>query len=224
MSTAITNQSNLYDLICNSKDKITPFLKCYDINTEKFIRAFILAIQKNTKLQTCTPESILTSLIRCSELGLEPNHGKIYLMPFNGICQAVVGYKGWLSMLWRCSRIKNVLSYVVRECDEFDVTLGDHISVHHKPKFNTDSPLIATYAIAILDNEQIQLEIADKITIEKSKSFSQSSKGQDSPWVKHYEEMARIVPLRRLAKHLAFIGDSDDNATHNEQNTIQQEC
>jgi phage RecT family recombinase len=121
------------------------------------------------------------------------------------VAQAQIGIQGWLTLLWRSGNVANVTYNLHRDGDEF----GYHIEqtgtrFYHKPKLEMDGEILGAYAMVTLTNQHVQLKYCNRKEIEASKNASASlSKGSYSPWPVHFDQMAQIVPLRKLARTIA---------------------
>ena len=190
--------------IYKHKNKIISFFNNDETSLDKFTKFFLFEVRRIPKLWGCNLPSIMESFFKCGQLGLDPSNGKVWLLPFKGECKAIIGYQGWLTLLWKSPKIKNIYTYAVYAEDKFKVVLGENLSIIHEPKLNASGTLIATYAVVKLLNGELQLHVSDKREIEKSRSSSPSGNADTSPWNTHYDQMAQTVPLKKLAKVLAL--------------------
>lgn len=206
----------IYDEITRRSDKLNILLKGTCVSVEKLIHAFQMELYKSPKLQSCQKDSLLQALMRCGEMGLIPGNG-IYLIPYNGIAQTQVSLQGWLTMLWRSGNVGNIIHNLHREGDEFSYSIDQAgTTLFHKPKLEMDGEILGAYAMVTLKNQHIQFKYCNRKEIEASKNASKI-KRPDSPWNTHFDQMAQIVPLRKLARTLApSLGewDSEDTAIH----------
>jgi len=198
----VQNPPSLYDEIARRSDKLNLLLKGTDVSTERFIYAFQLEWNRNPKLQNCHRDSLIQAILRCAEMGLIPGVGA-YLIPYNGTAQTQVSLQGWLTLLWRSGNVGNITHNLHREGDAFDYRIEQvGTTLYHKPKLEMDGKILGAYAMVTLKNHHVQFKYCNRKEIEASKENSKS-KGSDSPWVKHFDQMAQIVPLRKLARILA---------------------
>jgi recombination protein RecT len=193
----------IYDEVARRSDKLSPLLKGTGVSPERLIHSFNMELYRNPKLQNCQKDSLLQALMRCAEMGLEPGFGSIYLIPYNGIAQVQVGLQGWLTLLWRSGNVGNITYNLHREGDEFAYAI-DHTGtrLHHKPRLEMNGAILGAYAMVTLKNQHIQFKYCNRQEIEASKDASKS-KRPDTPWIKYFDQMAQIVPLRKLARILA---------------------
>jgi recombination protein RecT len=193
----------IYEEVAQRSPKLTVLLRGTGISTERLIHAFQMELYRNPKLQNCQKNSLLQALMRCAELGLEPGSGSVYLIPYNGVAQVQVGVQGWLTLLWRSGKVENITYNLHREGDEFWYCVEETgTAFHHKPKLEGEGEILGAYALVTLANGHIQLKYCNRREIESSKKASKST-SEESPWLKHFDQMAQIVPLRKLARILA---------------------
>lgn len=212
----------IYDEITRRSDKLNILLKGTCVSVEKLIHAFQMELYKSPKLQSCQKDSLLQALMRCGEMGLIPGNG-IYLIPYNGIAQTQVSLQGWLTMLWRSGNVGNIIHNLHREGDEFSYSIDQAgTTLFHKPKLEMDGEILGSYAMVTLKNQHIQFKYCNRKEIEASKNSSKT-KRPDSPWNTHFDQMAQIVPLRKLARTLApSLGEWDAEETTIEQIPLQE--
>ena len=98
-------------------------------------------LRSDPKLASTSPESFFGALLRCAQLGLEPNTklGLAFLVPFysNKLkgyeCVLILGYKGVINLAYRSPRVSGVSAHVVYKQDEFRVEYGTRESILHVP-------------------------------------------------------------------------------------------
>lgn len=181
------------------------------LSAERMIRILTTEINKNSALLQCTPQSVLSSVIQCSQLGLEPGGalGHAYLIPYNNRkaniveCQFIVGYRGMIDLALRSGKITNIRAKAVYANDSFEYEDGLQIILKHTPTQGDRGEFIGAYAVAQFANVAAggyQVEFMYKNEIDKIKN---RSKPKDySPWITDYEEMAKKTVIRRLFKYL----------------------
>jgi recombination protein RecT len=189
---------------------ITQTISMYENQIARIVRDPALAkslvtvmatiVSRNQALKECTPASIVGGLLTASilRLNLEPSLGHCYLIPrYNKYIQRKeanfqIGYKGYISLLYRNSRIEKVYGSVARENDDFEYQEGTEPFIRHRPKTNgIRGDMKYAYAYAVLapppgsrpDSErQKVLLVMDKEEVMKHKNFSQASDAKESPW------------------------------------------
>lgn len=181
------------------------------IKPDVLIRLAVFEFSQNEYLRRCTPESIYGSLILAAQIGLEPSgiRGECYLVPFKGKCTLIPGWRGLVKLALRSKAVKSLYSHVVYENDKFAVYLGSEPRVVHEPMLTGPAgELLCAYAVAIMENGAIDVEVMSIDELQKIRAFAASSKGgKDGPAYENWEDqMYRKAPLRRLCKRLP-LGD-----------------
>lgn len=175
---------------------------------EKLARSFAWEINTNDKLKCCSKLSMINAFYKCCEYGLDPasSIGHAWLIPYKGVVDLQIGYRGWLKLLFNSPLVANVYSYAVYEDDEFSYELGMNPNIKHIPSKEAKDldKLIATYGVVKLKNGEAQIRVCFRDEIEESKAASRASYKPDSPWRNHYEAMALVVPIRKMGKNLGL--------------------
>lgn len=183
------------------------------IRPDTLIRLAVFEFAQSEWLQKCQPETVYASLVTAAQLGLEPSgvRGEAYLVPFKGKCTLVPGWRGLIKLALRSKAVKALYSHVVYDGDDFAVKLGTDLAIHHVPALNTGTEgreIIAAYAVAVMENGAIDIEVMDRFELDKVRTFAaQSRGGKDGPAYSQWaDQMYRKAPIRRLAKRLP-LGD-----------------
>ena len=72
------------------------------LTVDRMIRLSLTAFSQNPALQQCTSNSIFSSIIIASQLGLEPGvNGQGYLVPYKDKCTFIPGWKGLVDLAQR---------------------------------------------------------------------------------------------------------------------------
>ena len=81
------------------------------LTAERMIRLAITCINTNNALQSCTPTSIMASIMLASQLGLEPGvMGQCYLVPYKGTCTLIPGWLGLMDLVNRSGKAHRSLA------------------------------------------------------------------------------------------------------------------
>jgi recombination protein RecT len=203
------------------------------LTPERMVRIALTEFKQNPKLQQCSTSSILSALMKCSEIGLEPSSalGHAYLVPYlskdNGMqCQLIVGYKGYMHLARKSGQIKNIVARIVRKHDHFEWSYGFNENLVHVPEYRKNeyeekqsegNQLLYVYAIAKLDDGISQFDV---MTMDEIKTIKAKSTSKTGPWVTDFEEMAKKTVVRRLCKYLPLSNELDlavnlDSSTEN---------
>lgn len=179
--------------------------KEFDVNRMFFL--YQQSISRNPKLAECTSTSLLAALMKCSELGLEPNSGlnHAHIIPFFNSktnateAQFIPGYKG-LVKLAKDIRIDAVAVFEDEvKSNAFTVQQGTDPKIVHTPLVICDrSPekLVAVYAIAFFKDGSFQFDWMTRNDVEAIKRRSKSA--GSGPWQTDYIAMSLKSIIRRL--------------------------
>lgn len=193
----------------------TAFLQMYEGKEaeKKFAREqqfAILAIQKNSAILNCNPNSIFSAVasVAMTGLTLDPVLGLCHLVPRGDLCTLVVDYKGLLELLVRTGKIKSMSAGVVYEGDEFDFAEGSNGFVKHKKVLNRVgiSKFIAGYSIAAFEDGTNHVHILDANAIDKRRKVAQT----DKIWSAWFDEMAIKTTIRSHYKYLPKLQNADE--------------
>lgn len=159
--------------------------------------------RRNPDLLKADPKSLLDVVMTCARLGLQPGPlGECYITTYNakekGLqAEFALGYKGMITLARRSGEIQSVQSFVVRENDDFAVTLGTTPGIHHIPRMD-GAPMVATYAVATMRDGSSMFEVCDEADIKKARGHAKTK----YIWDAHPERMARKTSIRRLFSEL----------------------
>ena len=186
------------------------------VSAERLARIALTEVRKVPKLAECDQTSFLGAIMQCCALGLEPGGalGHCYLIPFenrrqNRIeVQFIVGYRGMIDLARRSGQIVSLSARTVHAKDRFRFSYGLDETLEHEPADGDRGEMVAVYAVAKLQGGGVQFEVMRRADIEKVRNESQGYKTakrydrQDSPWIAHFDEMAKKTVVRRLFKYL----------------------
>ncbi len=177
------------------------------MDADRFARITMTSVQLNPKLLDCDAVSLVSAVMQCAQLGLEPDNvlGHAYLVPFKNKVQIIVGYRGIMRLARNSDQIESIEARAVYEEDLFDFQYGDASArnLRHRPN-ESDKPgkLRAAYAIARFKGGGEVWEVVLPRDVAKAKRSSRSSSRSDSPWKLHEEQMWRKTAVRRLEPFL----------------------
>ena len=182
------------------------------ITPERFTRIALTAYSRNEKLQECTPESFLGSMMQAAQLGVEPNTplGQAYLIPYRnrGVMevQFQLGYRGMIDLAYRSGEVQNIQAHEVYENDTFEYELGLDPKLRHIPALKDRGEVILYYAVFKLTNGGVGFEVMSKEDVEafakkKSKTYG------TGPWQSDFDAMAKKTLVKRLLKFAPLKSD-----------------
>lgn len=180
------------------------------IPVERLMRSIMVSVERNPKLLEANRQSLLNASMSAACLALEVDGvtGQAFFIPFKGIAQLVIGYKGMNTLAARSGF--TVQGEVVREGDTFDYELGDKGFVRHKPKLGNQGPIIAAWATASSHNRPSIISVLGIDDIMAIKQKSPGGSRADSPWMDKligFPAMASKSAKRRLSRAMPLNAD-----------------
>lgn len=197
------------------------------VDARRLLKLAALAVQTTPDLLKCNPMETLRAMVGVASLGLEINSplGHAYLIPFGGRIEVIIGYQGYLELIYRSGKVDGIRAGVAteRERDEglFQYKLGTKAFIDHllDPQRDEDADDIAfAYAVAHFTNGHEELVVLPWGFVERIRNRSSGyrfalSKGenskafQKSPWNSDRNAMAMKTAIRQLQKYLPKTAD-----------------
>lgn len=182
-----------------------------DKRAQQFYAQVSLMAKQDSKIATCTKDSILSAMMACVHLDLMPNTPQqhAFVIPYNNKRNGTVelqfqlGYKGLLVLAERSGQVKKIEAELVFEGDRFTYALGLDRKLNHRPSMDvdrTDYKLVkAAYATITLSNGEVVFDVMGRKELDK---IQESAKAQatDAPWKKWPEAMAKKTVVKRALK------------------------
>ncbi len=173
------------------------------VTPERLIKTMLVAANRTPSLLQCTQASILETINRAAELGLDLSGtlGEAYPVPFGGQCQLVIGYRGFAKLAWQSGEIEYIEAEVVYQNDKFVYRKGMNGTLEFEPLFTGDrGKPIGAYALVRMKGGGCPRDFmsVDQIEAVRQKAPSRNS----APWKEHWGEMAKKTVFRRVAKWL----------------------
>jgi len=184
------------------------------LTADRLARLVLSACNRVPKLLDCTPQSVLSCALTCSQYGVEPDGRHAHLIPYGNTCTLIIDWKG-LVALGRRGGIEAIVADTICEADEFTY-FRDEAGTHfkHVPKFGNRGEVIGAYSTAKINGE-FDVEVLTRDEIEGIRKRSKA--GGSGPWVTDFGEMAKKTAIRRHSKRWplseevagAFLADDD---------------
>jgi recombination protein RecT len=178
---------------------------------ERLYQLAVSAINTTPKLAECSPQSLLSCVMKCSALGLEPSAvdglGRCYILPYrNAKTQGyeatfIIGYKGLIDLARNSGKIKSISAHPVYAGDDFHYEFGLHEDLRHVPMDacdKTDANLTHVYAVAQFTDGGHQIDVMTKAEVDAIRKRSKAS--NNGPWATDYAAMAVKTVIRRASK------------------------
>lgn len=197
-----THVKTIGSLLIKYKDQIQEILP-NGMTVKKLSRVIISEINRNKDLASCDAASMMSAVMVCGRLGLEPGPvtDQVYLIPFYNSkarrkeVQVIVSYKGLTQLAYRSKQVLSIKANTICENDEFEHVEGLTPHIEHKPNFMDRGKILGSYAVANMANGTQHFEIIYPEDLKKIKKDS-------AVWKKWESEMTRKTAVRRLCKML----------------------
>lgn len=182
------------------------------LNPDRMFQLAISCYNQTPGLSECSPQSVLSCLMKCSALGMEPSAvdglGRAYILPFKnkttGRKEAtlILGYKGMIDLARRSGEIKDISARVVHKGDEFDYEYGLTEGLRHVPSTEPvdGRPMTHVYMVAHFKDGGHYIDVMSKAEVDDIRKRSKTP--NNGPWVTDYEAMARKTVIRRAFPYL----------------------
>ncbi len=186
---------------------------------ERLVLTIVQAAERNPALYQARPQSMVLAVLTMGVLGLEADGvtGQGYLVPFAGVVQPIIGYRGYNTLAARNGW--TVTGQVVREGDRFDYTYGTNPSVDHRPRDRGRGQITHAWAAATRPGFAPIVEVLDIDEVMAIKGKSPGARKKDSPWNDRdigFPAMAAKSARRRLARSMP-MGWANAGSTMEEQ-------
>src|SRR6267142_1614033 len=184
------------------------------LKPDRMVRLALTMLKKNDRLQKCSPISVMACVVEIAQLGLEPEGvlGHAYMVPFGDQCTLIVGYRGFMHLMYQSGIVTEISAEIVRRPDKWQRVLGTQRGLLHEPapipEKDEEKNWIGAYAVAGFLHGKTAFEYLEKVKIyqarARSRGYQQYVKGdaKSTPWVTDPEEMWKKTPIRRLAKRM----------------------
>lgn len=170
--------------------------------TDLFMRVALTGFRKTPDLLECSRRSLLGALLETARLGLEPCTEQAYLIPFKGECTLVIGYQGFVQLMYRTGQVEQVEAEMIYEADEWEDSRGDGGRFFHRPNWlakDRGQPILAYSYAKLLTGGRTKVEVCTRQRAEFIKR--EYAKAAKSPWkTGSFDAMWQKTPVRQLQK------------------------
>ena len=205
-----TAQNGIADMLKHAWPRIQAVMPKH-MSSERMYQIALSAINTTPKLAECSPATILSCVMKCSALGLEPSAvdglGRAYILPYRSKqgmqAQLILGYKGMIALARRSGEIKDISARAVYEGDEFDYSFGLDEHLSHKPAARDHKDGEKPTHVYMVAHFKDGGHYMDVMTAQEVEAVRKRSKAANNgPWVTDYEAMAKKTVIRRAFPYL----------------------
>ena len=196
------------------------------MSSERLFQLAMSTVNQTPKLGEADPASLLSCIMKCSALGLEPSAvdglGRAYILPYRNhgrmTATFIMGYKGMIDLARRSGELKSIHAQAVYEGDEFS-HWEDETGQHFRFNPNRDAShapdrLTDVYVNAQLKDGGFVFETMTRAEVEAVRKRSKAA--TSGPWVTDYEAMALKTVIRRSFRYLPVSVEAQTAAAADE--------
>lgn len=215
----VASPQNLKALLETQKQSIQSVLPKH-ITPERLFKTMLVAINRVPNLLKCTQASVLETINRAGELGLDLSGtlGEAYPVPYGNTCQLIIGYRGLAKLARQTGEVATITADLVCQNDRFTFRKGGNAICEWEPPLQGErgQPIGAFAHVQFKDGtQQFDYMTVDEINAIKSRSRS----GNSGPWQTDWAEMAKKTVFRRLSKWLPLSAEKWTQAMEHDDAT-----
>lgn len=196
------------------------------MSQERLFQLAVSAYNQTPKLAECSPVSVLSCVMKCAALGMEPSAvdglGRAYILPYrNGKtgryeAQFMLGYRGMIDLARRSGQITDISARAVYEGDTFEFEYGLNETLRHVPGncVHDKETLTHVYCVCHFKDGGHYIDVMTKAEVDAVRRRSKAS--NNGPWVTDYEAMACKTVIRRAFKYLPVSVEGADAVSADE--------
>ena len=196
---SVGNANNLKGLLERSSGSIRELLPKH-VTPERLTKLLLVAANRNPAILSCTQASVVETVMRAAELGLDFGQlGGAHAVPFGNKLQLIPDYRGLVKLVRQSGELSYVGADVVYDKDSFVYQKGSSPKVEHVPKLDGDrGRKMGAYAVLLMKDGSLYTDYMNVAEIEAIRSRSKA--GKSGPWVTDWDEMAKKTVLRKTCK------------------------
>ena len=201
---AVTTQDRLKGLFAQDSVR-SRFNEMLGKKSAGFISSVLSSVASNNNLAKCDPASVVASaaIAASMDLPVNPSLGMAHIVPYNGVAQFQMGWKGYVQLAMRSGQYKTLNAAIVREgqikshnpfTGEIELNIG---------VIKPDAPVVGYMLYFKLVNgyEKYFYMTLDEC-MAHGKKYSQSFKKGFGQWAENFDAMAlKTVVKLGLSKY-----------------------
>ena len=194
----------------------------------QFVTSLISAVNANTMLANCAPESVLTAALTAAsvDLPINQNLGFAYLIPYKNktgeVCQFQMGYKGFIQLAQRSGYYKTINATDVREGE---IAKKDRLSGEIEFSWIENEPERAkakvigyvAYFRLLSGFEKTFYMSKDELQSHATKYSKNYAKYNSGLWADNFDAMAKKTVLKLLISKFGPLNTQLEDAIQKDQ-------
>lgn len=194
------------------------FEELLDSSAPSFVSSILTIVRGNSKLQDCSPNSILSAagIAAALKLPINPSLGFAFIVPYKGQATFQIGSKGFVQLAMRSGQYRTLNSGAVREgqIKEIDFITGEII---RGEKISDEIVGYVAYMELINGFKKSLYMSIDELKAHAEK-YSQSygydirSSKKTSVWSTNFDAMAKKTVLKKLLSNFGVISIDQQSA------------
>lgn len=194
------------------------FEELLDQSAPSFISSILAIFKSNSKLQECSPNSILAAagIAAALKLPINPSLGFAFIVPYKGQAAFQLGTKGFVQLAMRSGQYRTLNAGAVREgqIKEIDFVTGEII---RGEKISDEVVGYVAYMELINGFKKSLYMTVEELYAHAEKysmsySYDLRSGKKSSVWSTNFDAMARKTVLKRLLSNFGIISIDQQSA------------
>lgn len=194
------------------------FEELLDNAAPSFISSILTIVRSNSKLQSCSPNSILSAagIAAALKLPINPSLGFAHIVPYKGQAQFQLGWRGYVQLAMRSGQYRTLNSSAVCEgqITDIDFVTGEIIrgeKISNKiVGYIAYMELINGFSKSLyMTIEELQMH-AEKYS--QSYAYDLRANKKSSVWSTNFSAMARKTVLKKLLSNFGIISIDQQGA------------
>lgn len=208
-----TNGYKQLKTILNNDTMKQSFRNVLEENAGAFMASILELYQSDTALQECDPNKIILEALKAATLKLPINKqlGFAYIIPYKGIPQFQLGYKGYIQLAQRSGQYRFINADVVYEGEQvtYDRITGMLMITGEATR---DTPIGYFAYFQLLNGfEKCVYWTREKVEAH-AKRYSKAWNRQNSPWHTNFDAMALKTVIRNIISKYGVMSVEFANA------------
>ena len=208
-----TNGYKQLKTILNNDTMKQSFRNVLEENAGAFMASILELYQSDTALQECDPNKIILEALKAATLKLPINKqlGFAYIIPYKGVPQFQLGYKGYIQLAQRSGQYRYINADVVYEGEQvtYDRITG-MLMITGEATSDTPTGYFAYFQL-LNGFEKCVYWTREKVEAH-AKRYSKAWNRQNSPWHTNFDAMALKTVIRNIISKYGVMSVEFANA------------